>query len=156
MTSQASFFESAAVALSSLRASKLRSFLTLLGIILATTTLIAVMSVIEGMNLYIAQQVSDMGSEGFRVRRIIMIGNFDAKKFMEAQRRNPEMSRGRVRVCQVPCKACAGIRHGGLSKCPGEVRAAVARLDPVHGLDAKHGGHLEHPDRKRPIHQRER
>jgi putative ABC transport system permease protein len=93
MTSRASFFESAAVAISSLRSSKLRSFLTLLGIILATTTLIAVMSVIEGMNLYIAQQVSDMGSEGFRVRRIIMIGNFDAKKYMEANRRNPEMSR---------------------------------------------------------------
>ena len=93
MTSRASFFESAAVAIGSLRSSKLRSFLTLLGIILATTTLIAVMSVIEGMNLYIAQQVSDMGSEGFRVRRIIMIGNFDAKKYMEANRRNPEMSR---------------------------------------------------------------
>jgi putative ABC transport system permease protein len=93
MTSQASFYESAVVALSSLRASKLRSFLTLLGIILPTTTLIAVMSVIEGMNQYIAKQVSDMGAEGFRVRRIIMIGNFDAKKYMEMQRRNPEMSR---------------------------------------------------------------
>src|SRR5919107_2148006 len=93
MTSQASLSEAAAVALSSLRSSKLRSFLTLLGIILATTTLIAVMSVIEGMDLYIARQVSDMGAEGFRVRRIIMIGSFDAKKFMEMQRRNPEMSR---------------------------------------------------------------
>src|SRR6187401_2798271 len=93
MTSRASFAEAAGVAISSLRASKLRSFLTLLGIILATTTLIAVMSVIEGMNLYIANQVSDMGAEGFRVRRIIMMGGFDAKKFMEMQRRNPEMSR---------------------------------------------------------------
>jgi putative ABC transport system permease protein len=93
MTSRASFYEAAGVALGSLRASKLRSFLTLLGIILATTTLIAVMSVIEGMNRYIAHQVSDMGAEGFRVRRIIMMGQFDAKKFIEMQRRNPEMSR---------------------------------------------------------------
>jgi putative ABC transport system permease protein len=93
MTSQASLIEAAAIALSSLRASKLRSFLTLLGIILATTTLIAVMSIIHGMDLYIAKQVSDMGADGFRVRRIIMIGSFDAKKFMEMQRRNPEMSR---------------------------------------------------------------
>ena len=68
MTSQASLAEAAAVALSSLRASKLRSFLTLLGIILATTTLIAVMSIINGMDLYIAKQVSDMGADGFRVR----------------------------------------------------------------------------------------
>ncbi len=70
----------------------MRSFLTLLGIILATT-LIAVMSVINGMNKYIAQQVSDMGVDGFRVRRIIFIGNFDPKKFLEMQRRNPEMRR---------------------------------------------------------------
>ena len=41
-------------ALRSLQASQLRSVLTLFGIILATTTLIAVMSVIEGMNVYIA------------------------------------------------------------------------------------------------------
>ena len=55
-------------AFASLRASKLRSFLTLLGIILATTTLIAVMSLIHGMDVYIAQNVSDMGADGFRVR----------------------------------------------------------------------------------------
>jgi putative ABC transport system permease protein len=93
MANNASFAEAASVAASSLRGSKLRSFLTLLGIILATTTLIAVMSVINGMNKYIAQQVSDMGVDGFRVRRIIFIGNFDPKKFLEMQRRNPEMSR---------------------------------------------------------------
>ena len=42
--SHASFWEAVKGALHSLRGSKLRSFLTLLGIILATTTLIAVMS----------------------------------------------------------------------------------------------------------------
>jgi putative ABC transport system permease protein len=93
MANNASFAEAASVAASALRGSKLRSFLTLLGIILATTTLIAVMSVINGMNKYIAQQVSDMGVDGFRVRRIIFIGNFDPKKYLEMQRRNPEMSR---------------------------------------------------------------
>ena len=46
MANNASFAEAASVAASSLRGSKLRSFLTLLGIILATTTLIAVMSMI--------------------------------------------------------------------------------------------------------------
>lgn len=81
------------VAAASLRAAKLRTFLTLLGIILATTTLIAVMSVIEGMNQYIAKEVSDMGSEGFRIRRIVMLGEFDAKKYIEMEKRHPEMSR---------------------------------------------------------------
>ena len=92
MANNASFAEAASVALLSLRSSKLRSFLTLLGIILATTTLIAVMAVINGMNRYIAQQVSDMGAEGFRIRRIVMIGNWDPKKFLEMEKRNPEMN----------------------------------------------------------------
>jgi putative ABC transport system permease protein len=93
MASNASFREAASVAIGSLRASKLRSFLTLLGIILATTTLIAVMSIINGMNQYIAKEVSDMGVDGFRVRRIVMIGNFDPKKFAMMEKKHPEMNR---------------------------------------------------------------
>lgn len=87
------FFEAVRVALGSLRASKLRSFLTLLGIILATTTLIAVMSLIHGMDVYIAEKVSDMGADGFRVVRMAFIGNWDPKKFLEYQRKNPELKR---------------------------------------------------------------
>lgn len=89
----ASFGEAVRVAAQSLRSSKLRSFLTLLGIILSTTTLIAVMSVIHGMDRYIAESVSDMGSDGFRVVRFAFIGNWDPKKFLEFQRRNPLLNR---------------------------------------------------------------
>jgi putative ABC transport system permease protein len=87
----ASFWESARIAVDSLGKSKLRSFLTLLGIILATSTLIAVMSFVHGMNLYISTKLSDMGSNGFRVMRIVFIGNWDPKKYLEMQRRNPQI-----------------------------------------------------------------
>jgi len=90
--SHASFWEAVKGALHSLRGSKLRSFLTLLGIILATTTLIAVMSVISGMDVYIAKNVSSMGADGYRVQRIVMM-NFDPKKYIEMMRRNPQLSR---------------------------------------------------------------
>src|SRR5437588_3337585 len=92
MASHASFYEAVTGAAASLRSSKLRSFLTLLGIILATTTLIAVMSVIHGMDVYIAQNVSDMGADGFRVVRMSFLGGFSPKKFMEMDKRNPQMS----------------------------------------------------------------
>ncbi len=92
MKSQASFFEAAKVALDSLRGSKLRSFLTLLGIILSTTTLISVMSVIHGMDVVVATSASTMGTEGFRVVRFAFINNWDPKKFLEYQRKNPELS----------------------------------------------------------------
>src|SRR5712671_4498492 len=103
MQSNASFWEAVLGAAASLRSSKLRSFLTLLGIILATTTLIAVMSVINGMNHYIAENVSDMGADGFRVHRMVMIGQFDPKKYLEMQRRNPELTR--------QCAGCGRTLH---------------------------------------------
>lgn len=90
---RAAFFEAGKVALASLWSSKLRSFLTLLGIILATTTLIAVMGVIHGMDVYIAQQVSDMGASGFRVRRIGILGDVEPKKLLELLKKNPELTR---------------------------------------------------------------
>lgn len=87
----ASFFESARIAFDSLSKSKLRSFLTLLGIILATATLIVVLAFVNGMNLYIANKFSDMGSAGFRVVRLAFIGEWDPKKFLEMERRNPTL-----------------------------------------------------------------
>ncbi len=87
----ASFWEATRIAFDSLQKNKLRSFLTLLGIILATSTLIAVTSFINGMNLYISDKLSNMGSDGFRVVRMAFIGNWDPKKFLEMQRRNPQI-----------------------------------------------------------------
>lgn len=95
--SQASFLEAASVAFDSLRSSKLRSFLTLLGIILSTTTLIAVMSVIHGMDVYVAQTASSMGNDGFRVLRVAFTGPRNAKQFLEAIRKNPELTREEYR-----------------------------------------------------------
>src|SRR6202142_3739953 len=92
MRTNASFGEAVTGAALSLRGSKLRSFLTLLGIILATTTLIAVMSVINGMDVYIAQNVSSMGADGYRGQRLAMM-QFDPKKYLEMLRRNPQLTK---------------------------------------------------------------
>jgi len=91
MNSHASFGEAVAGAVQSLRGSKLRSFLTLLGIILATATLIAVMSVISGMDAVIAQNVSDMGANGYRVTRVF-ITEGGPRKYLEMLRRNPVLT----------------------------------------------------------------
>src|SRR6185369_12825524 len=87
----ASFWEATRIALDSLRKNKLRSFLTLLGIILATTTLIAVTALIHGMDVYIAEKVSNMGADGFRVVRMAWFGPWDPKKFFEMDKRNPQI-----------------------------------------------------------------
>ena len=53
------------LALDTLRAHKMRSFLTLLGIILAVATLVGVMSVVSGLNLYISDKVANLGANAF-------------------------------------------------------------------------------------------
>ena len=74
------------VALQTMRAHKLRSFLMLLGIILSVSTLILVVAVIEGTNRYIADRVANMGSNVFLVHQFPIITN--AADFVKAQRRN--------------------------------------------------------------------
>jgi putative ABC transport system permease protein len=88
---RASFWEATRIAVDSLHKNKLRSFLTLLGIILATATLIAVTALIHGMNIYIAEKVSNMGADGFRIVRMAWFGPWDPKKFMEMEKRNPQI-----------------------------------------------------------------
>src|SRR5207302_1270337 len=55
-------WETLRLALDSLRAHKLRSFLTLFGVIMAVTTLVVVMSAIAGLNLYVANRVANLGA----------------------------------------------------------------------------------------------
>ena len=79
------FGETLKLALDALRAHKLRSFLTLLGVILAVTTLIFVMSVIAGLNLYVADRVANLGANVFIVDRFGIITSRD--DFIKAQKR---------------------------------------------------------------------
>ena len=79
------FLETLKLAMDSLRAHKLRSFLTLLGVILAVATLVSVMSVIAGLNNYIADKVADLGANVFVIDRFGIITSMDA--FTKAQKR---------------------------------------------------------------------
>ena len=105
----ASFWEAGRIAVDSLSKNKLRSFLTLLGIILATTTLISVTALINGMNLYIANKVSNMGSDGFRVVRMVWLGQRDPKKMMLMNKRNPQMKEDEFRFVREHSVLLKGI-----------------------------------------------
>src|SRR5688500_1605828 len=64
------FWESAVIALQSIWANKLRSFLTVLGNIVAVTSIIAVVSLIQGMNAKVTEAiVTDVGADNFTIQR---------------------------------------------------------------------------------------
>ncbi len=74
------------IAAEALRSHKLRSFLTLLGVVIATTTLIVVMSVVNGMNLYIAEHIANLGTNTFVLHQFQWAQGFDS--YLKARRRN--------------------------------------------------------------------
>src|SRR6266545_3552727 len=62
--------ESAGIALQSLRANKLRSFLTLLGVIIGVSSVIAVISLVQGLNRFVAGQLMSAGSNVFTLDKV--------------------------------------------------------------------------------------
>ncbi|MEN3331341.1 MAG: putative transport system permease protein [Blastocatellia bacterium] len=103
----AGFLDYVGVALDSLRANKLRSFLTLLGITIGITSIISVISLIQGMDRYWKTKVSNFGPNTFVVTQYPIITNFD--KFIEAVRRNPEVHATDAERLRRFCTACEAI-----------------------------------------------
>ncbi len=65
------FTDVLAIALGQIRANKLRSFFTLLGIIVSVAFLVAVVAIIQGMNAYVRENIAGavVGANSFQVRR---------------------------------------------------------------------------------------
>ena len=78
------------IALTQIRANKLRSFFTLLGIIVSVAFLVAVVAIIQGMNAYVKENIAGslIGINAFQVRRVpIKVGLFDDELWRRIQRR---------------------------------------------------------------------
>src|SRR3954454_16476250 len=77
-------------ALEQIRVNKLRSFFTLLGIIVSVAFLVAVVAIISGMNAYVKENLASalIGANTFQVRRSpIRIGLFDDDEWRQLQKR---------------------------------------------------------------------
>lgn len=64
------FGEAVRIALASLRSNKLRSLLTVLGILIGVSSVIAVVAITEGLDSYMSKQVLELGTKAFRLQRM--------------------------------------------------------------------------------------
>jgi len=80
------FREAVAIAVASLRANKLRSFLTVLGILIGVASVVAVVSITEGLDRYMSDKVLQLGSRAFSVQRMPDVIT-DHAQFLEMQKR---------------------------------------------------------------------
>jgi putative ABC transport system permease protein len=147
--------ESFGMAMGSLWSNKLRTFLTLLGIIIGVLTIIAVVSVIQGLNNYVYSKMSFYGANDFAVSKFGSIG-MSLKDFKEQLKRKDitleEMELLRAKsihadLIGASTSTTRNVKYGSQQVKDAEVRG-VTYLDHMIGsvveLDA--GRHIQKED----------
>ena len=87
------FIETLKLAAAAIWAHKLRSALTLLGMIVGVTAFVVVVSLIEGFNRYVDEKIAGIGAKSFTIQRFNPLEDFkDTDTIAAAQRRNKELT----------------------------------------------------------------
>jgi len=92
------------MAMSSLWANKLRTFLTLLGIIIGVLTIISVVSIIQGLNTYVYTKMAFYGANDFTVTKFSMFG-VSLEEFREQMKRK-DLTMEDMRTIKDRCTEC--------------------------------------------------
>ena len=148
------FREPVGVALETLRQHKMRSFLMLLGIILSVSTLIVVISLISGVNKYIADRVANLGSNVFLLTRFPLIT--DVEEYVKANRRNKKVTwddyealganmKLPLRV-GVELRIDGKVRAGSLSLNDTNIRGVTANMGDIDPVTPRDGRYISEGD----------
>ena len=148
------FREPVGVALETLRAHKLRSFLMLLGIILSVSTLIVVISLISGVNAYIADRVANLGSNVFLLTRFPLITTVE--EYVKANRRNKKVTwddyealRANMKLplrLGVELRTRANVRVGTQSLNDTSIRGVTANMVDIDVVTPRDGRYISEGD----------
>lgn len=136
------------LSLESIWANRLRSFLTLLGVIIGIAAIVSTAAVIEGLNKYVADKLSDLGQGTFTVQRFGIITN--RQDFLDAIRRNRRLRREDARAVRDMCttarqvawqvRSTADIRRGDatLKGCEvGGITPEILEIEPFEVADGR-------------------
>lgn len=96
--------ESIAMAMSSLWSSKLRTFLTLLGIIIGVLTIITVVSIIQGLNNYVYSKMAFYGANDFSIRKFSL--TVRTIKDLREQFARKDLTLEDMKLIRSRCNAC--------------------------------------------------
>jgi putative ABC transport system permease protein len=99
--------EATRLALESIWANRLRSFLTLLGVIIGIAAIISTAAVIQGLNVYVSEKLSNLGSGVFTVQRFGLITN--RQDFIDAVRKNRKLLPADARAIAQRCPTATRV-----------------------------------------------
>ena len=104
------FSEAISIAVASLRANKLRSFLTVLGILIGVSSVIAIVAITEGLDAYIAEKVLELGSQSFYVQKFPDV--ITSREMWLEMRKRRDLTMEDLQAVREGCTACSEV--GGL------------------------------------------
>jgi putative ABC transport system permease protein len=154
------FYETFRVALRSLRTHPLRTFLTLLGVIIGVMTVVTVVSIIGGLNRYVREKVLTLGVDVFIVSKMGIITSRD--QLLQAIRRK-EISLEEYEAIARLCGDCGmvggsvtsrkAVRHEAERLPDVTVTGATANMLELGALDVELGRFLSEPEvgHSRPV-----
>ena len=149
------FTEAIRIALQSLWANKLRSTLTLLGVVIGVAAVIAVVTFVNGINGYVAEKIFNLGADVFIISKISpVITNID--QFLEGQKRKNLTMEDYDAVAEA-CKHCVMIgastfnsnghvKYGEQSISDSWVRGLTPSMAAILDLDLAAGRWLNQND----------
>jgi putative ABC transport system permease protein len=104
------FWEASVIAVQSIFAHKLRTFLTLLGIIIGVASVMLVGASIEGLQTYVMDTVSrTLGSDSFILAKFARIGEVSQDEWEEMIRRNKDIHISDIEFVRQHCPDCSEV-----------------------------------------------
>lgn len=143
------FLEALKLALAAIFGHKLRSFLTLLGVIFGVATVIVVVSLVEGFNAYVDEKIANIGTNAFAVRKYSIEDFSSVEALNAARRRNRDLTledvealraRGNA-IREVGAKAdtAGDVKHGSTSLMRIHISATTANVADIERIAASEG-----------------
>lgn len=124
------FLEALRLAISAILGHKLRSFLTLLGVIFGVATVIVVVSLVEGFNKYVDEKIADIGTNAFAVRKYSIDDFSSVEALNAARRRNKDITIDDVEALTSHGGAIGEV--GAKADALGEVKFASTAVSRIH------------------------
>ena len=124
------YLEALKLALASILSHKLRSFLTLLGVIFGVATVIVVVSLIEGFNSYVDEKIANIGTNAFAVSKYAIDDFSSVAALNAARRRNKDVTLDDAAALQARGGSIQEV--GAKEDAAGDVKFGATNLFRIH------------------------
>ncbi len=152
------FVETLKLAIAAIWAHKLRSALTLLGMIIGIMSVVVVYSLIQGFNTYVDEKIAGIGAKSFTVQRFNPLEDFkDTDTIAAAQRRNKDLTledyeylkERATLIGRIGAKARSTpseVKRGGQVLQDVFVSGATANIADIENRDVADGRYISDPE----------